>query len=90
MIRPSILITGSSQFSWHAFGKADGGEEETICGMQLTAKMPGIFWNPALTHQEKLKSFRMVQEEQMFMKHQANDIDSGATWHAVKEGFSVQ
>lgn len=43
MIRPSILITGSSQFSWHAFGKADGGEEETICGMQLTAKMPGIF-----------------------------------------------
>lgn len=28
---------------------------------------------------EQLKSFRMVQEEQMFMKHQANDIDSGAT-----------
>lgn len=23
---------GSSHFSWHAFGKADGGEEETICG----------------------------------------------------------
>lgn len=28
---------------------------------------------------EQLKSFRMVQEEQMLMKHQANDIDSGAT-----------
>uniref|UniRef100_A0A7S0KF78 Protein kinase domain-containing protein n=1 Tax=Micromonas pusilla TaxID=38833 RepID=A0A7S0KF78_MICPS len=28
---------------------------------------------------EQLKSFRMVQEEQIFMKHQANGIDSGAT-----------
>jgi len=40
--------------------------------------VPLVFFIPRL-HQEQLRSFRLVQEEQMFTRHQANGIDSGAT-----------